>query len=118
MFMNPVIPHDVLEVIRDLKNTYTTGYDNVSTRVIKFVAVFVSTVLSNVFNKCIEEGIFPDKLKLSIFKLLLKKGDKNCFSSYAAILIQKDTVKKWNLISLHISMKIIYMYLMEYDKNH
>lgn len=61
MFMHPVAPDDIFKIIRNLKNTNSTGYDNISTKVIKFVADIICTVLSHIFNKCIQEGIFPDK---------------------------------------------------------
>jgi hypothetical protein len=85
MFVSPCTPYEVLKIIKTLKNTNSVGDDGVSTKVVKFVDDYVCAHLSHVINLCIETGVYPEKLKISIIKPILKKGDINLLSSYRPI---------------------------------
>jgi len=61
------------------------GYDEVSTRILKNSAPYISSPLTYTFNKILSTGIFPDRLKFSEIKPLFKKGDKTEFSNYQPI---------------------------------
>jgi hypothetical protein len=61
------------------------SYDEVSTRILKTSAPYISSPLTYIFNKILSTGIFPDRLKFSEIKPLFKKGDKTEFSNYRPI---------------------------------
>ena len=70
-----VDPDKVLTIIRSLKNSKSTGLDNIDTYTIKLVASDILPALTHVLNLSIREGIFPSAWKKSKVVPLLKKGD-------------------------------------------
>lgn len=70
-----------------LKDTSSTGYGDICTKVIKTVLNIVSPVLSHIINACIVDGIFPDQLKITIIKPLLKKQNREDISCYRLIAL-------------------------------
>lgn len=87
MFMRPTDPCDVLEIISKLKNTNSTGNDEISTKIIKYVKDLISPVLSHIINMCIEKGKFPDTLKLTVIKPMFKKVDKENMEYYRPVAL-------------------------------
>jgi hypothetical protein len=65
------------------KNSY--GYDEISTKILKASALYILSPLTYIFNKILQAGIFPDRLKFSEVKPLYKKGDKSELSNYRPI---------------------------------
>lgn len=63
IFMAPTVPHDIVRVIRSLKNKKSFGYDGISTNVIKFVSIIIADPLSHIINASISAGVFPNSLK-------------------------------------------------------
>lgn len=68
--MSPVVPLEILKIIKGLKNKRSVGYDDISIIVVKYVADIISTHLSYIINLSITQGIFPKKLKPVIVKPL------------------------------------------------
>ncbi|KAI5638092.1 reverse transcriptase (RNA-dependent DNA polymerase) domain-containing protein [Phthorimaea operculella] len=111
IFMQPTVPKDILNIIHDLKNTKSAGYDNVCTKVIKYVSRLIAPVLSHVINMCVIQGIFPDKLKITIVRPIYKKDNKEEMTSYRPIALIPIFSK--------IFEKVIYNSLYSYlDHNH
>lgn len=87
IFMPPTIPPDILNIITSLRNTNSAGYDGITTKIVKDVATLIAAPLSYIINLCIEHGIFPEKLKLSVVKPAYKKDDKSSISNYRPIAL-------------------------------
>lgn len=87
VFMCPTIPKDIHKIIMSLKNTGSTGYDGISTHILKLVSSDISPVLSHVINLSIEKGVFPERLKKTIIKPLFKKNDKTDLTCYRPIAL-------------------------------
>jgi len=62
---------EIEKIINALKIKKSSGYDEVSTKILK-----ISAPLSYICNKSMLPGTFPTRLKYAILKPLLKKGDK------------------------------------------
>lgn len=73
MFMKPTNPYEVDKIIKALKHTNSTGYDNINTKIIKRVSHIIAPVLSSIINLCLEHGIFPSKLKITVINPLFKR---------------------------------------------
>ena len=71
-----VKPEQVLEIIKHLKNSKSTGMDFIDTYIIKFVAADILPAITHIVNLSIRDGIFPTSWKLSKDVPLLKKGDR------------------------------------------
>jgi hypothetical protein len=65
-----------------LKNKSSSGYDDISNRILKFCGKFHSKPLAYIFNKSLTVGKFLGHLKYSVVHLLPKKGRKFELTSY------------------------------------
>ena len=82
--MSPIVSQEVETAINNLKNN-GSGLYQISTLVLKDVKSTISSILSTIFNLCIEFGYFPDELKIGCITPVYKKGDKTNISSYRPI---------------------------------
>lgn len=87
LFMHPTNSEDIEIIINALKNTSSTGYDGICTKVIKEVSHIIAPLISHIVNLCIEHGSFPDKLKIAVVKPLYKKDDKQNMSNYRPVAL-------------------------------
>jgi hypothetical protein len=72
-------------IIKSLKPKNSSGYDVISTKILKISSSFISFPLPHICNKSISLGIFPNYLKYAIVKPLFKNGDRFCISHYRPI---------------------------------
>jgi hypothetical protein len=68
---------EVENIIKSLKTKNSSGYDGISTKLLKISSTFSSLPLTHICNKSIPLGIFPDRLKYAAVKPLFKKGDRS-----------------------------------------
>jgi len=81
----PTTTTEIENIIKPLKSKNLCGYDEVSAKLLKITAPFISSPLNYICNKVITKGIFPDRLKYSAIKPLYKKGNKKDVSNYKPI---------------------------------
>lgn len=85
MFLTPVTTSEILEIIQKLKDKKSSGFDEISTNLIKSCAEQIASPLCYIINNSFKEGIFPTNLKLAVVKPLYKKGDPTMPESYRPI---------------------------------
>ena len=73
--LKPVHPDDVLDIIRNLKNSKSTGLDYIDTNIIKLVVKDILPAITHIVNLSIRDAIFPSTWKLAKVVPLLKKED-------------------------------------------
>jgi len=105
-------PREIEKIINSLKIKESSGYDEVSTKILKISAPFISSPLSYICNKSMLSGTFPTRLKYAIVKPLLKKGDKENIANYRPISLLTSFSKVFEQIIYdrllkHIAMKNI-----------
>jgi hypothetical protein len=76
---------EIETVIKNLPLKGSSGYGEVSTRILETSATFISSQLCNIINKSLSSGIIPDRLKYSIVIPVHKKGNKNNVWNYRPI---------------------------------
>jgi hypothetical protein len=64
---------EIEKIINSLKIKESYGYDEISTKILKINAPFISSPLSYIRNKSMLSGTFPTRLKYAIVKQLLQK---------------------------------------------
>jgi hypothetical protein len=64
---------EVENIIKSLKLKSSSGYDGISTKILKLSSLFISSPLTYVCNKSTAQGIFPDNLKYSEIKPLERR---------------------------------------------
>ena len=75
---------EIEKIIHSLPGKNSCGYE-ISTRILKASAPFISSLLCCIINTSLESGIFPSRLKYSVITPLHKKGSKNIVSNYRPI---------------------------------
>jgi len=78
-------PKEIEKIINSLKIKASSGYDEVSTNILKISAPFISSPLSYIFNKSMLSGTFPTRLKYTVVKPLLKKRYKDNVANYRPV---------------------------------
>ena len=64
-----------------MQSKSSTGYDNISNKLIKNAREFLIKSLTLLMNQIIYTGEFPKQLKIARVKLLFKKGNQSCFTN-------------------------------------
>jgi uncharacterized protein YajQ (UPF0234 family) len=66
----PTTEFEIKSIIKLLKSKTSTRYYGISSRIIKHCMNAVSRPINHIRNASINEGVFPDRLKYAIVKLL------------------------------------------------
>lgn len=93
MFLLPATEGEVQNVIRSIKNTKSEGWDEVPVVILKENAEVLSTVLCHLINRTMQEGMFPDLLKIANVQPVFKKGDPSDVNNYRQIAILSNISK-------------------------
>ena len=78
---------EIINIARNLKNSKGVGLDGFSTPVVKQIITDISAPLTTIFNKSLEHGIFPDKLKLAKVTPVFKSDNRLMISNYRPISV-------------------------------
>ena len=63
IFLTPTSKTEMIKLIGSLKNKNSSGHDGISNRILKGITQSISEPLSMIFNKSLEEGVFPSEMK-------------------------------------------------------
>ena len=78
-------PEEVLFTVSKLKPKTSSGFDNLSTKLLKLIIPFISQPLAHAINQSFSSGVFPDLLKLAKVCPLFKKDDMSLLTNYRPI---------------------------------
>jgi hypothetical protein len=97
---------EIKSIILSLKSRNSSGYDEISSKILKTCAPLISQPLSHIHNHPLYMGVFPDHLKISTVKPLFKKGDKTSMTKYmpmSELMIFSKVLEKvmYNRLSHH-----------------
>jgi len=76
---------EIRSITCSLKAKDSSGYDGISTKILKMYNSLISKPLSYICNKSIQTGVFHDRLKYAIVKPLYKNSDRFNISNYKPI---------------------------------
>ena len=68
-----------------MKANKTYSLDSPRTEFLQPSAEIISPIIAMIFNQCIEEGVFPDNLKMAEVVLIFKTGCKTNPNNYRPI---------------------------------
>ena len=77
----------VLHYINKLKPSHSCGHDNISSNVLKIIAMEVSPCLTLIINQVLSTGQFPKNLKTAKVIPIHKTGEKSLMKNYRPISI-------------------------------
>ena len=73
------------EAFNSLKPNKSTGFDDISSCVVKFCASVIFNPLKYIFNLSLQTGIFPNEMKIARVSPTFKKGEELFFTNYRPI---------------------------------
>ena len=82
---NTIEMEDVRKILDKLKPKTSTGYDDISTKLLKRIAPIIIAPLTIIVNQSLCTGTFPDNLKIAKVIPLFKKGDPHILDNYRPI---------------------------------
>jgi len=85
IYLTPTSEEEIKNITMHMKNKRSTGHDGISTYQLKLILPGVLTPLNILFNRSINEGIFPQQMKIAKIKPLFKKNEKDVMSNYRPI---------------------------------
>jgi len=100
---------EINKIVDSLKDKNSSGYDEISTKIIKISKPFIISPLININNKMLAQGVYPERLKFSLIKPIYKSGDKSSPSNYRPISLLPVFSK--------IFKKVIYKRLFDHLNN-
>jgi len=71
--------------VNEVKTSYSAGFDEISSNLIKKVIDCIAEPLCAIFNISLTNGVFPEQMKLSKVCPIFKSGDKTEFTNYRPI---------------------------------
>ena len=81
----PVTEGEIRGIINTMKPKNSSGYDGISTKVLKLSGSQISKTLAFIIDKSIKTGIFPERLKYAVVTPLHKRGDVSDIANYRPI---------------------------------
>jgi hypothetical protein len=85
----PVTEAEIKSISYSSKAKDSSGYEEISSKILKLCGTQLSKPLSYICNKSISMSIFPESLKYGIVKPLYKNGDKSNMANYRPICLLK-----------------------------
>ena len=99
----------LLKLSKYQKNKLSSGYDELSTSLLKNIINVVVEPLVHIINNSLKFGIFPDQLKLAIVVPVYKKGDNTNIENYRPISL----LPSFSKIFEHVMCKRIMEFMTE-----
>jgi hypothetical protein len=78
---------EIKSIIHSLKAKYSTGYDGITSKILKACASLISHPLNHICNRSLLMGTFPNHLQILIVRPFHKKGENTNMSNYRPILL-------------------------------
>lgn len=84
-FLFPTDHGEIEKFINTLKEKNSKGHDDISNRILKKIYPGIINALEILFNKSLQEGLFPSNMKIAVVKPLYKSKSKTDMINYRPI---------------------------------
>ena len=110
LFLHPTSANELIKLTTKLKNSNSSGNDDISNNLLKQIINPIANVLVHIFNSSFSHGTVPSLLKHANVTPIFKAGDKHNFTNYRPIsilpsiskLLEKVVYSRiYNFISYH-----------------
>ena len=85
MFLSPTDKEEIKSIIMNLPAKNSSGHDEISNNLLKKLGPSLLTPIEKIFNKSLNEGVFPDLMKLADISPLFKSKLNNEANNYRPI---------------------------------
>ncbi|KAK9703708.1 Reverse transcriptase (RNA-dependent DNA polymerase) [Popillia japonica] len=93
MYCAPVTEGEIMNIIANLKNNNSTEPDELTSRILGDIMEEIVCPLTHITNRCLEQGVYPSKLKVANVIPVHKKGDPDNTDNYRPISLLNVTSK-------------------------
>ena len=83
----PTDPTEIINIVKSANSSKSSGVDNIDPYVVQKIIPQIANQLAHIFNKSLQTGIVPDKLKISKVIPLYKNDNPELFKNYRPISI-------------------------------
>jgi hypothetical protein len=87
LFLTPVNRNELIITLKQLKTDSASGWDDVSAKALQVSHLYVIDPLLHIINLSLNQGIFPDSLKIAKVIPLFKSNELHLFTNYRPISI-------------------------------
>ena len=87
MFVTNTDPGEIMNIVHKLKSNSSKGNDDIAPSIIKDIISEIALPLTHIFNKAVQNGQFPDKLKIARIVPIYKCDNKKLINNYRAISV-------------------------------
>ena len=97
LFMYPTNVNEISQLIQKLQNKKSSGYDNINNILLKRISDGILLPLTEIMNKSLKEGIFPEKMKhVDVCPLYKSKDrlDKNNYRPISLLITLSKLLEK------------------------
>lgn len=98
IFLEPTDEAEILKTISKLDTKKAVGPHSIPTKILKLIGPSISKILSEIFNECLSNGIFPDCLKKATVIPLHKGDSKLIASNYRPVSLLSNIGKLLELL--------------------
>ena len=120
--LSKVTERDVSKIISKLSSKKSSGYDEIPVKFIKLVSRSLIKPLTKLANKCLQENVFQDRMKMANITPLYKKKDKLNRDNYRSVNLLIALSKVFEkIISNQIydhMQSLFHVYLSGFRKRH
>ena len=85
MYFKPASVEEVSKLISGLKPKTSSGYDNISNKLLKQLHLVITLPLTEIINQLLSEGCFPDSMKIADTIPLYKAKERDITNNYRPI---------------------------------
>ena len=100
-FCEPCAESEVFQEIMHLNEKKSAGIENIPIKFIKMSAEYISPVFTSSYNKCMQIGVFPSKLKIAKVTPIYKNGCTYTASNYRPISVLSPFSKTFEKLIYH-----------------
>ena len=85
LFFSPTSYHEVVNIVKELKSSRSSGYDGISVNLLKQIIHSIASPLTHIFNKSLASGRCPNSLKIAKVIPIFKKDNQYQLKNYRPI---------------------------------
>ena len=85
LFKKPTNENEVSCIIKRTKNTTSMGIDGISNKLLKLCIPAILPAITTLFNRCMRQGYFRERMKIAKITPVYKKGNRENFVNYRPI---------------------------------
>ena len=85
LYLPPTNRDEIMKLISGLMNKQSSGFDKISNIILKKLQTSITTPLEIIFNKSLESGTFPQRMKIADIYPLFKNKERDLCTNYRPI---------------------------------